>query len=188
MAHDRTRNFNDELDAMEPGDHIDAVEMYYGDQIEDYPTQNGQYAYGKTTNEEEDDYSDIVNLCYVVDGVEYETGDDLILALEKVLNVDTFLRYMAVVITLANWDIYPYTGNNYQLFNNPSTGRFEWIPWDLTWGGDPRQPLFELSGPRLLDRCARRLAEALHSLRVETLVVKDASLCMQSHRGQTVER
>jgi spore coat protein H len=69
-----------------------------------------------------------------------------------VFNVDGFLRYMAVVVTLSEWDIYPYTGNNYYLFNNPSTGRFEWIPWDLAWGGDARHPLFELSGPRLFER------------------------------------
>lgn len=126
--------------------------IYHGDRIEDYPTQNGQYAYGKMNNEEEADYSDIVDLCYVIDGVEYDTPDDFARALEQVFNVDSFLRYMAVVVTLSEWDIYPYTGNNYYLFNNPEAGRFEWIPWDLTWGSDPKQPLFELSGPRLLER------------------------------------
>jgi PKD repeat protein len=126
--------------------------VYYGDSIEDYPTERGQYAYGKTTNQEENDYSDIVHLCYVIDGVDYETPEDFATAVEEVLNIDTFLRYMAVVATLSNWDIYPYTGNNYHLYNNPGTGRFEWIPWDLTWGGDVAQPLFELSGPQLFDR------------------------------------
>ena len=126
--------------------------VYYGDSIEDYPTQGGQYAYGKTTNQEENDYSDIVHLCYVIDGVGYETPDDFAEAAEEVLNVDTFLRYMAVMVTLSNWDIYPYTGNNFHLYNNPSTGRFEWIPWDLSWGGDVQQPLFELQGPQLFER------------------------------------
>ncbi|MBN1956457.1 MAG: CotH kinase family protein [Anaerolineae bacterium] len=124
--------------------------VYYGPRIEDYPTQNGQYAYGKMTNEAAVDYSDVVQLCYVVDGAEYESPEAFAQALEEVLNVDSFLRYMAVVVTLSNWDIYPYTGNNYYLYHNPATGRFEWIPWDLAWGGDPRQPLFELDGPRLV--------------------------------------
>ena len=126
--------------------------VYYGDRIEDYPTQGGQYAYGKTTNQEANDYSDIVDLCYVIDGVEYDTPEDFAQAVEEVLNVDTFLRYMAVVVTLSNWDIYPYTGNNYVLYNNPGTGRFEWIPWDLSWGGDEQQPLFGLQGPQLFER------------------------------------
>jgi PKD repeat protein len=126
--------------------------IYYGPSIEDYPTQGGSYAYGKATNEEENDYSDIVQLCYVIDGVEYETPEEFASSVEQVLNVDGYLRYLAVVMTLSNWDIYPYTGNNYYLYNNPSTGRFEWIPWDLSWGGDAEQPLFRLQGPQLFER------------------------------------
>ena len=126
--------------------------IYYGPRIEDYPTQNGLYAYGKATNEEEADYSDILSLIYVIDGAKYDTPDDFAAALEQVFNVDSFLRYMAVVVTLGNWDSYPYTGNNYYLFNNAGTGKFEWIPWDLTWGGNPQHPLFELEGPGLVYR------------------------------------
>jgi PKD repeat protein len=126
--------------------------IYYGPRIEDYPTQNGLYAYGKATNEEEADYSDILDLIYVIDGVQYDTLDEFAAALEQVFNVDSFLRYMAVVVTLGNWDSYPYTGNNYYLFNNAGTGKFEWIPWDLSWGGNPQHPLFKLEGHSLVDR------------------------------------
>lgn len=126
--------------------------VYYGDSIEDYPTQNGLYAFGKATNEEEADYSDILNFVYVIDGVEYETNEDFAHALEQVFNVDSFLRYMAVVVTIDSWDIYPNSANNYYLFNNPATGKFEWIPWDLSWRGNPQQPLFELEGPRITNR------------------------------------
>ena len=126
--------------------------IYYGPRIEDYPTQAGLYAYGKATNEEQDDYSDIINFIYVIDGAQYETPDEFAAALEQVFNVDGFLRYMTVVNTLGNWDSYPYTGNNYYLFNNRGTDKFEWIPWDLTWGNDPRHPLFGLNGARLVTR------------------------------------
>ena len=126
--------------------------VYYGDAIEDFPQQNGQYAYGKMTNEEEADYSDIVALTKVIDGVAYETPEDFAAALEEVFNVDGFLRYMAVVDTVMNWDIYPYTGNNYYLYDNPATGKFEWIPWDLTWGGNSEHPIFESTEPGLADR------------------------------------
>jgi PKD repeat protein len=126
--------------------------IYYGPRIESYPTQGGLYAYGKATNEEEADYGDVINLIYVIDGVQYDTPEDFAAALEEVFNVDTFLRYMAVVNALGNWDSYPYTGNNYYLFNNAVTGKFEWIPWDLTWGDNVQHPLFELEGPGLVTR------------------------------------
>jgi spore coat protein H len=116
---------------------------YYGNSIEDYPMQNGQYAYGKENNEVVADYSDIVQVCSVVDGVQYASPEDFAQALEQVFNVDSFLRYMAVIALTMNWDSYPYTGNNFYLFNNPVSGKFEWIPWDLTWGGDINMPLFQ---------------------------------------------
>ena len=117
--------------------------VYYGPNITDYPTQNGLYAYGKEDNEEQADYSDVIHLMYVIDGATYETPDDFAAAVEQVLNVDTFLRYLAVVNMLASWDSYPGTGNNYYLFYNAGMDRFEWIPWDLTWGESTRHPLFE---------------------------------------------
>jgi hypothetical protein len=124
--------------------------VYYGPSIEDYPTQDGLYAYGKATNEAAADYSDIIHLMYVIDGVRYDSPEAFAQALEQVLNVDSFLRYMAVVDLLSNWDSYPNTGNNFYLFNNSVSGVFEWIPWDLTWGEDPRLPLFEWDGPKLV--------------------------------------
>ncbi|MBI9045892.1 MAG: CotH kinase family protein, partial [Anaerolineaceae bacterium] len=64
---------------------------YYGDQIENYPTQNGLYAYGKASNEELNDYSDIILLCKTIDGTKYESPEDFAAAAEKVINMDTFL-------------------------------------------------------------------------------------------------
>ena len=74
--------------------------IYYGPSITDYPTQNSQYAYGKMTNEEENDYSDIIQLAYVIDGASYDTPEDFAVALEGVFNVDAFLRYMAVMVAV----------------------------------------------------------------------------------------
>jgi hypothetical protein len=124
----------------------------HGERIEDYPIQNGQYAYGKMNNEAEADYSDIIALCRVIDGTEYASDEEFMQALEEVLNVDAFLRYMAVITVLNNWDSYAYTGNNFYLFNNPVAGRFEWIPWDLTWGGEASALLFATPMLGLLER------------------------------------
>jgi spore coat protein H len=71
--------------------------------------------------------------------------------LEAVFNVDTFLRYLAVVLSDCNLDTYLYMSQNYYLYNNPSTGKFEWIPWDQneSWGlfgsqaANQDHPLFE---------------------------------------------
>jgi spore coat protein H len=126
--------------------------VYYGDRIEDYPTQGGQYAYGKMSNEAEADYSDIVELCRVIDGTTYESDAEFIRALEAVFDMDAFLRYLAVITILDNWDSYPFTGNNFFLFHDPQTGLFEWLPWDLTWGGNPQTPLFTRADPGLVDR------------------------------------
>lgn len=126
--------------------------VYYGETIGDYPTQGGQYSYGKMNNEEEADYSDIVNLCRVLDGTDYASDEEFIQALEGVFDMDAFLRYLAVITILNNSDTYPFTGNNYFLFHDPATGLFEWIPWDLTWGGNPQTPLFERANPELMER------------------------------------
>jgi len=126
--------------------------VYYGPQITDYPTQDGLYAYGKATNEEAADYSDLLNLLYVIDGTTYATPEAFATALEQVFNVDVFLRYMAVVNTVGNWDSYINTGNNYYLFNNSLTGQFEWIPWDLTFGGEAEMPLFAVGGGEMVER------------------------------------
>ncbi len=126
--------------------------VYYGEAIDAFPQQDGQVAYGKMTNEEEADYSDVINLTRVIDGQAYETPEDFAAALEAVFDVDGFLRYMAVVDATMNWDIYPYTGNNYYLYNNPATEKFEWIPWDLTWGDNPQHPVFQATEPGIAGR------------------------------------
>jgi hypothetical protein len=120
---------------------------YYGDTIERYPRPRGRIAYRKMTNEEEADYADIINLTTVIDGVDYATPEEFAAALEPVFNVDGFLRYMAVTWVTLNLDSYPYTGNNYYLYHDPGSGRFEWLAWDLnsSWGlfaGDAEFPLY----------------------------------------------
>ncbi len=48
------------------------------------------------------------------------------------LNVDGFLRAMAVDAIVGNWDGYWLNANNYYLYQNlDAGGRFEFIPWDL---------------------------------------------------------
>jgi spore coat protein CotH len=126
--------------------------VYRGDNIENYISHGDLYNIGKVNNEEEADYSDILQFIKLIDGVTYDTADDFAHALEQVFNVDEFLRYMAAAIALSGWDIYPFAGNNYYLYLNQSTEKFEWIPWDLTWGGNSQQPIFGREGTGFLQR------------------------------------
>jgi spore coat protein CotH len=120
---------------------------YYGPDIQNYPMPRGRIAYRKMSNEEEADYSDIIGLCKVIDGVDYENPESFAAALEEVFDVDVFLRYMAATFLHLNLDTYPYTGNNYYLYHDPGSDKFVWIAWDLNsawghFGGGPDFPLY----------------------------------------------
>jgi hypothetical protein len=52
-------------------------------------------------------------------------------ALDRVLDSEQFLNFLAVEMILANWDGYAFQQNNYRLYHNPSSGRITFIPHDL---------------------------------------------------------
>lgn len=51
-------------------------------------------------------------------------------AMNTYLNMDDYLKYMAVNFSIQNWDTYGRMTHNFYLYNNPSTGQLNWIPWD----------------------------------------------------------
>ena len=121
---------------------------YYGEDINDYPMPRGEVAYGLQTNLDDPDYSGIINLCKVIDGTEYASEAAFTAALEEVFDVDSYLRYIAVIFTTLNLDTYPYTGNNYYLYDDPMTGKFSFLAWDLnnSWGHFSGEATFPLYG------------------------------------------
>jgi spore coat protein H len=50
--------------------------------------------------------------------------------LEKIFDVDGFLRYLAVNTFIQNWDTYGQVTHNYYLYNDPADKLIHWIPWD----------------------------------------------------------
>lgn len=51
--------------------------------------------------------------------------------LERVFDVDHFLRWLAVNTAIGNWDAYGAMAHNYYLYADPASGgRLRWIPWD----------------------------------------------------------
>ncbi|MCK6602447.1 MAG: CotH kinase family protein [Bacteroidetes bacterium] len=88
---------------------------------------NGRRIYELQTNKEADDYSDLANFMKVL----HQTPDSIFVReIQKVFNVNAFLKSMAVDVLAGSWDNYWILKNNFYLYRNPVSDRFEWIPYD----------------------------------------------------------
>lgn len=58
--------------------------------------------------------------------------------IEKIFNVQAYLRYLAVEAITGHWDGYSYLNNNYYIYYDEDAFRFEFIAYDTdnTWGID----------------------------------------------------
>ena len=54
-------------------------------------------------------------------------------ALAEVLDVDRFVTFAAMEMLTSHWDGYVLHLNNYRLYHNPTTGRFEFIAHGMDW-------------------------------------------------------
>jgi hypothetical protein len=87
--------------------------------------------YGKKTNEDDADFTDVSNLLAVINDDARTTDPDTWRTnLESVFDTDGFLKYLAVNTVIQNWDTYGKMPHNYYLYNNPDTNKLTWIPWD----------------------------------------------------------
>lgn len=95
----------------------------------------GGRAYDLQTNETADDYSTLVQL---VAGLQNASGPQMADQLNQVVNVDGYLKALAIDVSTGNWDNYAYNKNNYYLYFNPQTQRMEFISYDTdnTFGVD----------------------------------------------------
>lgn len=95
----------------------------------------GRRAYDLITNTEADDYSDIAHL---IDVLNNTSAANLPCELEPIFNVEFFLRAMAFDVLSANWDGPLFNKNNFYLYNDPVSGKFHYIPYDVdnTFGID----------------------------------------------------
>lgn len=88
-------------------------------------------SFDKETNKKEDDYSDILALYDALHADSRTTDPEVWCSdLEAVLDVDEFLRWLAVNQVAQNWDTYGQMSHNYYLYTDPTTGLITWIPWD----------------------------------------------------------
>lgn len=95
----------------------------------------GRRAYELTSNEDIDDYSDLANFINVLNN---SSSNDFKCKIYEVFNLYDYLKVMAADVIIGNWDGYIYNKNNFYLYHNTATGKFEYIPYDLdnTWGID----------------------------------------------------
>lgn len=85
-------------------------------------------AYALGTNEAADDYSDLAHLIDVLNNTPI---NDLPCTLEQVFNMETFIPAMVFDVLSGNWDGPLYNKNNFYLYHNQASGKFEFIPYDL---------------------------------------------------------
>ncbi|MFK7904150.1 MAG: CotH kinase family protein [Chitinophagales bacterium] len=102
---------------------------YEGISPEEYKKESsGRRKYDLKTNKEADDYSDFAHFINVLTQTEMP---DFEVAISKVFDVDVFLRVLAADVFTSNWDGYSFNINNFYLYHNPRTGKFEYLPYDL---------------------------------------------------------
>lgn len=91
--------------------------------------------YELKTNTASNDYSDLINFIRVVNNA---PSSNFPAELEKIFNINNFLKFHAVEVFTGHWDSYAYLKNNFYLYKNTSTGKFEFIPYDMdnTFGID----------------------------------------------------
>ena len=84
----------------------------------------------KKNNKTEADYSDVKGAISALNASN-RTSDPAIWRanLEKYMNMDQFVKWLAVNTTLVNWDTYGGMAHNHYLYNH-STQKLLWIPWD----------------------------------------------------------
>jgi hypothetical protein len=78
-------------------------------------------------NEEIDDYADLAGLIATINLTPDST---FAIALQRIFNVNSYLRTLAVDVATGSWDDYWFLKNNYYLYHNTATGKFEFIPYD----------------------------------------------------------
>ncbi|MBN2639669.1 MAG: CotH kinase family protein [Bacteroidales bacterium] len=109
---------------------------YLGSDPDLYKLMSGDRpVYELKTNEEANDYSDLANFINILNNT---SNADLPCKLDSVFNVYDYIKVMAFDVLSGNWDGYIYNKNNFYLYHNLTTGKLEYIPYDLdnTYGID----------------------------------------------------
>lgn len=109
---------------------------YLGDDPDLYKFErDGERVYEQDNQADTDDYSDLARFIDVLNNTPEE---QFLCEIEKIFEVNEYLKYIAMDIVTGNWDGPLINKNNFFLYSNPKTGKFEYLPYDLdnTFGID----------------------------------------------------
>jgi hypothetical protein len=103
---------------------------YLGNKLSTY--ERGIYGVKEKPSNKKPDFSRIRDLTKLIADASNTTTDDSVVPLwENMINVDSFLRGLALEILIANTDGYYGLANNYLLYDDPKTKRFYFSAQDL---------------------------------------------------------
>lgn len=74
------------------------------------------------------DYDALIGLARLTDKA---PAEEFARRVAELLDIDSFLKFLAVNALMANYDSYIGTGHNFYLYYDAPEGRFIFIPWDL---------------------------------------------------------
>lgn len=94
---------------------------------EEYWNVGGGLTYEEKRNFPDTDYTDLQDFIRFIN---FASSQEMLEELETYISIDNFLRYLAANIALGSWDDYWYGSNNYYIYWNLDTERFEWIAYD----------------------------------------------------------
>jgi len=101
-----------------------------GTTLEYLGTDASLYAAGLElkTNEEINDWSGVINM---LDKLNNTPAVDFRSTVSECLDLDLCCRLLAFNMSLTNLDSYTGSGRNFYLYDDPSSGQFKWLVWDL---------------------------------------------------------
>ncbi|MBX7244610.1 MAG: CotH kinase family protein [Candidatus Sumerlaeaceae bacterium] len=81
------------------------------------------------------DYTELISF---IDFINNTSDSQFAAGIEARFDVDSFLRFLAVNVSVGSWDDYWYGSNNFGLFKPANSTRWQWIPYDFdnTFGVD----------------------------------------------------
>lgn len=95
---------------------------YYGEDQAEYEER-----YELKSNESENDWSDLIRL---VDFIDNSSDDEFESDLKDWVELDEYLRSVALDNLFSNLDSYTGSARNYYIYHNLTTDKWEWIKWD----------------------------------------------------------
>jgi spore coat protein H len=163
----------------------DEGQLYEGT-ISDF-TETGKLSFEQKTNEE------VLYNRGDIDAVQQALADEsggLFGRLEGLIDMDRFVKLWVTETIVSHWDGYANNQNNFYLYNDPTTGRFVFIPWGVDGAFSPSPTILDFgpesdlvfskslltnrgyNDPEIRERYLQRLQQALASWNVPALLAE----------------